>query len=181
MFFHPAEIVWLSYNINIWWRKTLTNLAMTGDSSNSTLKTLTMSRNINRNLKHQSWSSFNILWSFQIVVFYIQIAHYLLKCLLQQYKPLVQWLKINSSPLRGFSQIYIGDTYIELVQSALFISHNIIYTCSTKVINGMYYKGSKQAGIYQFYLPQDSNGKFTKTFLHQTFILYGIFELHLCV
>lgn len=51
----------------------------------------------------------------------------------------------------------------------------------TKIINGMHYKGSKQAGIYQFYLPKYSNGKFTKTFLNQTFTLYGIFELHLCL
>ena len=70
---------------------------------------------------------------------------------LRQYKlTTIQWLTVNTLPLRGFSQIDLHLWYLHIIGSTTLTW--VIYMCSTlitKAINGTHYKESNQAGICQ--------------------------------
>ena len=85
-----------------------------------------VSCDINCNLKFRPC---NIFQSFQIVMCSIQMDHCLWKCLLHKYKPttmLIQWLKVNYSVLRGFSQINLHSSYLHTVGLTSFIHTHMI-------------------------------------------------------
>ena len=85
----------------------------------------------------------------------------------------VQWLKVNSSPLREFSWIHFYLWYLWITGWASVIhTHTLI----TKTINGVYYKekGSKQAGNCLLINIKSTDGKFSQVFLCQTFTIHSI-------
>ena len=181
----------ISYNTNVWWRKTLKIWWNTGNSPNSILQIITMSRVINHYLKCWAWSSFNVLRSFQIIICGTLITnksingvhhkeskqtgihHSWIHCSLKAPEFPIRSFHLVKAPDGKFAKVFLHQTFalatwhcFILKTPLSFSSTAVDYNCFKLLLITQSHSSSVQASSYFKFL----NMHMTPTYTTPTFI-----------